>query len=177
MKKFILASAALVTALGGVAPAFADPPRNVAQRHDDRNDRRDDRRDDRYDHRDDRRDDRYDHRDDRRDDRRDWRDDHRDDRRGPTVVVQRRNYYYVDGHRYDRMRGPVWYAPRDYYYRDWRYGDYVPRGYRTVTIVDYHRYHLPPPRRGERWIRVDGDALLIGAATGLVVAAVSGAFY
>jgi Ni/Co efflux regulator RcnB len=156
MRNLILASAAIATVLAGAAPAFADPPRSYSERHDDRYDRRDDRRDDRYDRRD------------------DWRDDRRGYR--PDVVVHK-SYYYVGGRRYERAYGPSWYAPRGYAHRVWSHGDYVPRGYREVVIVDHGRYHLPAPRRDERWVRVDGDALLIGAATGLVVAAVSGAFY
>lgn len=148
MKKLVLASVALATALGGGAPAFADPPRYYSDHHDDR---------------------RY--------DRDDWRDDRRDWRGGPDIVVHKRTYYYVDGRRYERVRGPGWYAPPGYHARHWGHGDYVPRDYRRVVIVDYDRYHLPPPRRDQHWVRVDGDALLVGAATGIVVAAIAGAFY
>ncbi len=104
------------------------------------------------DHRSDRHD-RRDHRD-WRDDRRDSRWDRRDDRR-----------YYGDGYRDGRRDA------RHY----WRKGDrFDGRYHRHVVVHDYHRYHVPPPRHGHYYARTDnGDLLLIAAATGLVLWALS----
>lgn len=106
-----------------------------------------DRRHDRGDWRDDRRDDRRDWRGDRRDDRRDWRDDRRDSR--------------------------GWYDSRGSHH-GWGKGDYFsyrPHYSNFVVVNDYHRYRLPPPRHGQYYYRDhdSGDILLVAAATGLVL--------
>jgi Ni/Co efflux regulator RcnB len=152
MRMFVRSLVAGVVALGVAAPAFADPPRHAKAYGYDRHDR-DDRRDDRRDWRDDRRDDRRDWRDDRRDDRRDWRSDNRDDR-----------YYYRNGYSDGR---------RDSRY--WHKGDrFRPHYTRHVVVHDYHRYRVPPPRHGHYYARTDtGDLLLVAAATGLVLWALS----
>ncbi len=38
-----------------------------------------------------------------------------------------------------------------------------------VNTRDYRRYNLRQPRRGEQWVRVDNQFLLISAATGLIL--------
>lgn len=38
-----------------------------------------------------------------------------------------------------------------------------------VNARDYRRYRLSQPRRGEQWVRVDNQFLLISVATGLIV--------
>lgn len=38
-----------------------------------------------------------------------------------------------------------------------------------VNARDYRRYRLSQPRRGQQWVRVDNQFLLISAATGLIV--------
>jgi Ni/Co efflux regulator RcnB len=134
-----------VLAFGAIAPAaFADPPR----RHDNRDNRGGD-WNNRGDYRDGRRDD-------RRDDRRDNRRDHRNDR--------------------------GWYDARGDHH-DWRRGDRFDRRVQTRYVVvndyrsyrDYNGYRLNPPRRGEYYVRDDntGEILLIAAATGLVLWALS----
>ncbi len=133
-----------VLALGAVSPALADPPRR------DWNDNRNHDRDRDRDWND--RDYRDGYKDARRDDRRDYRND----------------------------RG--WYDARDRHH-DWRRGDRFDRRVqnRYVVVNDYrgyrdHRgYRLQPPRRGEYYVRNDntGEILLIAAATGLVLWALS----
>lgn len=92
-----------------------------------------------------------DYRDGYRDGRRDdWRDDRRDDRR------DRRGWYDDRG--------------RHHY---WSRGDRFDRRHHTsyVVVNDYHRYRLPPPRHGQYYYRDrdSGDILLVAAATGLVL--------
>ncbi|ENS00111.1 hypothetical protein C030_02957 [Brucella abortus 85/69] len=50
-------------------------------------------------------------------------------------------------------------------YNDWR---------RHQEIRDYKRYGLRAPARGQRWIKVDDQFLLITAATGLIVGVLAG---
>jgi len=101
---------------------------------------------------------------DRRDDhRRHW--DDRDYRHG-----------YRDGYRHERRddrrdrRG--WYDDRGGHHY-WSRGDRFDRRHHTsyVVVNDYYRYRLPPPRHGHDYYRDHdtGEVLLIAAATGLVL--------
>lgn len=40
---------------------------------------------------------------------------------------------------------------------------------RIAAVNDYRRYRLSAPPRGQQWVRVDNDFLLISAATGVIV--------
>ncbi len=166
MRKIAYSLLAGLLVMSAAAPAFADPPGGRHDRDNREWRRHDDRRDDRRDHRrDDRRDDHRDWRDDRRDD---WRDDWRDDRRDQRYAYRDG---YRDGYRADQRndwryawpRGHYDYAPR------WHRGGYIPRHSHYVVIDDYHRYRLPAPRHGHHYVDVDGEILLVAAATGLIV--------
>jgi Ni/Co efflux regulator RcnB len=106
----------------------------------------------RFDPRDARRDDRYvGHRndprfDDRRDPRYGYRDGYRDGYRGE------RHFYY-------NARGP-----------EFRRGGYVPREFRErqYYVTDYRAHRLSPPPRGQQWVQVGSDYVLIAIATGLI---------
>ena len=79
---------------------------------------------------------------------------------------------YRDSRRDDRRDDRGWYDTRgDHHY--WGRGDrFDYRRHNTYVVVnDYHRYRLPPPRRGEYYYRDhnSGDVLLVAAATGLVL--------
>lgn len=56
------------------------------------------------------------------------------------------------------------------YYKKWskgqRYGDWR----RHQEVRDYKRYGLRKPGRGQHWVKVDNQYLLITAATGLIAA-------
>lgn len=118
--------------------------------------RRDDRRDDRRDFREDRRDDRRDFRQERREDRRDYRDDRRDDR-----------HVY----RHDHRHGPQ----ARYYYQargpEFQRGRYIPVEYRNrqYVVLNPHQHRLYAPPRGQQWVQVGGDYVLVAIATGLIV--------
>lgn len=91
--------------------------------------------------------------------------DHRDGRRDNW----RRDDHRRDDRRYDRG----WYDSRGSHH-DWRKGDYFsyrPHYSSYVVVHDYNRYRLPPPRHGHYYYRDSrtGDILLIAAATGLVL--------
>ncbi|KRC36722.1 MULTISPECIES: RcnB family protein [unclassified Lysobacter] len=143
MKRILLATALALTVLA--SPAMADGRgKGHGHGHDKHQDRDD--RHDRYDRHDD---DRYDRRD--RGDRGD---------RG----YDRRYYYSYDGRNHPPGRHNGW-------HKDYRRGQRIdvvymqPRYY----IDDYPRYHLAPPPRGHRWVRMDdGRMILIAVATGII---------
>jgi Ni/Co efflux regulator RcnB len=82
------------------------------------------------------------------------------------------DYRYGPDHSYDRDER---YAYRDgrrdeRYSRHWRAGDRFDTRTRYVVVRDYDHYHLTPPRRGHYYAETEaGDLLLVAAATGLVV--------
>jgi Ni/Co efflux regulator RcnB len=122
--------------------------------------------------------DRHDWRDDRRDHRRDDRYDHRRDRHSDWRHPQWRSHWHHGwgGHRY---RAPVRYVyPRGYGRLEWRIGFTLPRVFLLDRYyVDHHYYRVAPPPYGCRWLRVDGDLLLVELATGYVVEALYDFFY
>lgn len=160
MKSTALISAIVATTIGlSSLPAFAqnDGRRDNArgevlqqQRQDNRVERRDDRQDDRYERRDDRRDDRYERRADRRDDRYDRRYDRREARR--DFRQDQRRYHY-------NARGP-----------EFRRGAYIPREYRhpQYAVVNHRAHRLAAPPRGQQWVQVGGDYVLVAIATGII---------
>ena len=50
-------------------------------------------------------------------------------------------------------------------YRDWK---------RHQAVRDWHRYGLYRPGRGQQWIRVGNDYLLVGVVSGLIAGIVAG---
>ncbi len=133
----------------------------------------------RYDHRDDRHRGQYRHDDRRRDQYRfdDGRHDkhyRHDDRRWGHRDRDWRN----DGWRRDwhhgwsgtRYRAPArYYYPRGYSHRSWQVGYYLPRPFLSSGYyVDYRPYGIAPPPYGYRWVRVDGDLLLVEIASALI---------
>lgn len=104
----------------------------------------DDRRDDRRDFREDRREDRRDFRQERRADRHEYRHDHR---HGPQV-----RYYQARGPHFQRGRHiPVEYRSRQY------------------VVVNPYQHRLYAPPRGQQWVQVGSDYVLVAIATGLIV--------
>lgn len=77
-----------------------------------------------------------------------------------------------DANRFDR--GDMRRNDRGNYYGargpDFRRGGYIPREYRNRQYVvnDYRVYHLNPPPRGQQWVQVGGDYVLVAIATGLI---------
>jgi Ni/Co efflux regulator RcnB len=75
-------------------------------------------------------------------------------------------------------RAPVRYGvyrrPAGYYEHTWRRGDRLPYAYyqRPYVIGDYRDCGLRAPPRGYQWVRVNGDAVLAGIATGVVLESV-----
>lgn len=111
---------------------------------------------------------RYDNRDryDRHDRRNDWR--HAD---------WRRSWYH--GWSGQRYRAPArYYYPRGYNRSYWRVGYNLPLAFLISSYyVDYRPYGLASPPYGCRWLRVDGDLLLVELATGAIVDALYDFYY
>lgn len=103
-------------------------------------------------------------------DRRDWNDrDYRDGYRDGRKDDRR---WDRKNDRRDRYNGRGWYDDRGSHHYWSRGHHFEPRRYSNYVVVnDYRGYRLPPPRRGEYYYRDrnSGDILLVAAATGLVL--------
>lgn len=60
-------------------------------------------------------------------------------------------------------------APRHH----WSKGKRLPEWQRRQAVRDYHRHGLHRPGRGQQWVKVDNDYLLIGLATGVIAGIVA----
>lgn len=89
---------------------------------------------------------------------------------GPQVIPQR-NLRPIDN-RFDH--GDMRRNDRGYYYNargpEFRRGGYIPREYRNrqYVVSNYRAYRLAPPPRGQQWVQVGGDYVLVAIATGLI---------
>ncbi|CAN5351170.1 hypothetical protein BH10PSE17_BH10PSE17_26070 [soil metagenome] len=98
------------------------------------------------------------------------------DRGGP-------GYHGPDEHgretRVYRYRVDEYRQPRGYEVRTWHRGERLPPPYRAQPyyVTDYGHYGLYRPPVGHRWVRVDGDAVLVAVTTGVVAGVVAGLFY
>ncbi|MCS0503054.1 RcnB family protein [Ancylobacter mangrovi] len=54
------------------------------------------------------------------------------------------------------------------HHSQWSRGKRLPAGYRQNVVTDYRRYHLAPPPRGYKWVRVNNEYLMIGIVSGLI---------
>lgn len=54
--------------------------------------------------------------------------------------------------------------------RDWHKGQRIPAQYRTANyyVNDWKARELPAPPRNHRWVRVNGDYVLVAIATGVI---------
>ena len=97
---------------------------------------------------------------------------HPRDRRGPPPHA--RNHRHAEKHRHaERHRGWAppprrhWQPPPHY---RWSRGDYLPPNYRHPRyVVDWRSRHYHQPPHGYQWMNVDGQTLLVGIATGLIL--------
>jgi Ni/Co efflux regulator RcnB len=69
------------------------------------------------------------------------------------------------------VRYGVYHRPVGYYDHSWRRGERLPIAYyqRPYVIANYRDCGLRAPPRGYQWVRVNGDAVLAGIATGIVL--------
>jgi Ni/Co efflux regulator RcnB len=76
--------------------------------------------------------------------------------------------------RHDRdVRGP---QARSYQHHEFRRGERLPSNYRSNHyVVDNWRTHgLKAPPRGQHWVQVGGDYLLVSIATGVIASVLLG---
>lgn len=52
-------------------------------------------------------------------------------------------------------------------------GQRLPKQYRD-DFVDYKKHKLPKPPKNQRWVKVDGDYILISVATGVIASIILG---
>ncbi len=97
-----------------------------------------------------------------------YRDDHGYRDRGYRNDGWRRDWRH--GWSGTRYRAPTrYYYPSGYAYRSWQVGYYLPRPFLSSGYyVDYRPYGIAPPPYGYRWVRVDGDLLLVEIASTLI---------
>lgn len=50
----------------------------------------------------------------------------------------------------------------------WVRGNRVPEWQRRNVVRDYNRYGLRRPERGQHWVKVDNDFLLVSIASGII---------
>jgi Ni/Co efflux regulator RcnB len=55
----------------------------------------------------------------------------------------------------------------------WQHGQRMPHGQRYVAVKDYGRHHLRRPSRGQHWVRVDNQYLLVGITSGIIAAVIN----
>jgi Ni/Co efflux regulator RcnB len=55
----------------------------------------------------------------------------------------------------------------------WQRGHRLPHGQHYVVVKDYGRYHLRRPPRGQHWVRVDNQYLLVGITSGIIAALIN----
>lgn len=99
--------------------------------------------------------------------------DQRNQQRGPNRAEPPRgqiSYEQPDMRRNDRnnfynARGP-----------EFRRGGHIQREYRSrqYVVSDYRTHRLSPPPRGQQWVQVGADYVLIAIATGLIAQIVLG---
>ena len=53
---------------------------------------------------------------------------------------------------------------------EFRRGGHIPSDFRNrqYVVTDYRAYHLNPPPRGQQWVQVGSDYVLVAIATGLI---------
>jgi len=108
-------------------------------------------------------------------------DDHRPDNRAPEQNRGRDNSHHdMDNHRPGQdknRRGREARDDRDHFAwqgHDFRRGHPVPPAYRGdhYRVADWHERGLREPPRGYHWADIDGNYVLIAAATGVITALV-----
>ena len=55
----------------------------------------------------------------------------------------------------------------------WKRGDRIFDWKRRTAVRDYYRYGLKKPARGQQWVKVDNDYILVSIATGIIAGIVA----
>lgn len=89
-------------------------------------------------------------------------------------LAQARDFHpsrQAEQHRYESNR-PTYgkHYNKSHYNKRWAKGQRYSDWRRHQEVRDYKRYRLRKPGRGQHWVKVDNQYLLITAATGLIAA-------
>jgi Ni/Co efflux regulator RcnB len=97
----------------------------------------------------------------------------------PMAQAQNRYDGPRHGQHYSQPKKPNAHAPRykahkpaPKHYR-WSKGKRVPEWQRRQAVRDYSRHGLKRPGRGQQWVKVDNDYLLISLASGIIAGIVA----
>lgn len=106
-----------------------------------------------------------------REDLRNGRDEHRGN------AGEDRHFSYR-GHEFAAVRSQEFRYPRGWQYRAWSAGQTLPNLFLGQPYnFDYQTIGLPPPPRGERWVRFGPDALLVNIRSRRIVDVIHNVFY
>lgn len=95
------------------------------------------------------------------------------DYRQPQQSHKSQNYKADPKHQRPASKPSKHYKPAPKYskhqnYR-WSKGQRVPHWQKQKRVNDYRRYGLRKPARGQQWVQIDNQFLLVTAATGLII--------
>jgi len=98
----------------------------------------------------------------------------------PMAQAQSRYDAPRHGHRYEQPEKNRYHAPKKAQAprhvqkrHHWSKGARVPEWQRKPVVRDYKRHGLRKPGKGQQWIKVDNDYLLIGLAGGVIASIVA----
>ncbi|MBK3745373.1 hypothetical protein G3A39_40110 [Paraburkholderia aspalathi] len=98
----------------------------------------------------------------------------------PMAQAQQHSHTPKQTHQYSQPKKPAYQAPKRHQaqkppmQRKWAKGHKVQDWKKRPPVRDYHRYGLKKPSRGQEWIKVDNNYLLITLATGLIAGVAAG---
>jgi Ni/Co efflux regulator RcnB len=92
-----------------------------------------------------------------------------DQRGGPGRDVRQTERHQVYKH-----HGPSVVVKKKVVVKRWQRGNRLPAWERKMVVRDYHRHGLRKPARGQEWVRVGNDYLLIGITSGIIASLVAG---
>ena len=94
------------------------------------------------------------------------------DKRGKVIIVQQQDKKQND--RRDNSRDQRVKDQQQFYYSargpEFVRGRALPRDLRTpqYVVVNYRQHHLAAPPRGQQWVQVGADYVLVAIATGII---------
>ncbi len=65
-------------------------------------------------------------------------------------------------------------APGQGNIKTWKNGEKLPAPHNYQDVNDFRMHGLKPPAKGQRWVRVNGQYLLIVTATGAILSVIAG---
>ncbi|TKT79334.1 RcnB family protein [Aquamicrobium sp. LC103] len=93
----------------------------------------------------------------------------------PVAQAQQRHDGPRHGQHYSHSKKPGFHAPKRHEARKhapkrhhWAKGNRLPEWQRRQAVRDYHRHGLKRPGRGQQWVKVDNDYLLVSLASGII---------